>query len=154
MRVGGWDLDERCSPNGILPNISRSNCMNCFFYSPRSQMSEGWSELCVDEDVEGLILAKVEGSGLSAHMKEMVWQEVEKERVRVGDVEETTYNTIASSGIFTCMYLLVSAVQVIEVPLIAGGSLAKPDPSVKREGLVASQYCVLYGRNAIITWIT
>ena len=31
------------------------------------------------------------------------------------------------------------------------GSLAKPDPSAKREGLVASQYGVLYGRNAIIT---
>ena len=32
-----------------------------------------------------------------------------------------------------------------------GGSLAKPDLSAKCEGLVASQYCVLYGRNAIIT---
>ena len=30
-------------------------------------------------------------------------------------------------------------------------SLAKPDPSAKRVGLVASQYGVLYGRNAIIT---
>ena len=30
-------------------------------------------------------------------------------------------------------------------------SLAKPDPSAKREVLVASQYGVLYGRNAIIT---
>ena len=66
-------------------------------------MSEGWSELCVDEDVEGLILAKVKGSGLSAHMKEMVWREVE-EGVRVGDVEDTTYNTIASSGIFACTF--------------------------------------------------
>ena len=73
-------------------------------YSPRSEMSEGWSELCVDKDVEGLILAKVEGSGLSTHMKEMVWREVAKEGVRVGDVEETTYNTIASSGIFTHKY--------------------------------------------------
>ena len=81
-------------------------------YSPRSEMSEGWSELCVDEDVEGLILAKVEGSGLSAHMKEMVWREVEKEGVRVGDVEETTYNTTASSGVFTSMYLVVYTVQV------------------------------------------
>ena len=53
----------------------------------------------MDEDVEGLILAKVEGSGLSAHMKEMVWREVEKEGVRVGDVKEATYNAIASSGI-------------------------------------------------------
>ena len=41
-------------------------------------MSEGWSELCVDEEVVGLIMAKVEGSGLSAHMKEIVWREVRK----------------------------------------------------------------------------
>ena len=58
----------------------------------------------MDEDVEGLILSKVKGSGLSAHMKEMVWREVEKEGVRVEDVEEATYNTIASSGILTCVY--------------------------------------------------
>ena len=70
-------------------------------------MSESWSELCVDEDVEGLILAKVKGSGLSAHMKEMVWREVEKEGVRVGDVEEATYNAIASSGIFTHVFTSV-----------------------------------------------
>ena len=62
----------------------------------------------MDEDVEGLILAKVKGSGLSTHTKEMVWREVEKEGVRVGDVEDTTYNTIASSGIFACTF----AVQV------------------------------------------
>ena len=67
-------------------------------------MSESWSELCVDEDVEALILSKVEGSGLSAHMKETVWREVKKEGVRVGDVEEATYNAIASSGIFACTF--------------------------------------------------
>ena len=82
-------------------------------YSPRSEMSEGWSELCVDKDVEGLIMAKVEGSGLSAHMKVVVWGKVEKEGLRVGDVEETTYNSIASSGVFTSMYLEVYTVQVI-----------------------------------------
>ena len=70
-------------------------------------MSASWSELCVDEDVEGLILAKVKGSGLSAHTKEMVWREVEKEGVRVGDVEEATYNAIASSGIFTHVFTSV-----------------------------------------------
>ena len=70
-------------------------------------MSEGWSELCVDEDVEGLILAKVEGSGLSAHIKEMVWREVKKEGVRVGDVEEATYNAIASSGILIHVFTSV-----------------------------------------------
>ena len=66
----------------------------------------------MEEVIKGLILAKVEGSGLSAHMKEMVWREVEKEGVRVGDVEETTYNTIASSGIFTCMNIAINEPQL------------------------------------------
>ena len=56
--------------------------------------------MCVDEDVEHLILAKVEGSGHSAHMKELVWREVEREGVRVGEVERTVYNTITSSGMY------------------------------------------------------
>ena len=59
-----------------------------------------WFGLCVDEDVEHLILAKVEGSGLSAHMKGLVWREVMKAGVRAGEVEHTVYNTITSSGLY------------------------------------------------------
>ena len=59
---------------------------------------EGWSQLCADEEVERLVLARIEQSGLSAQMKSVVQRAVEKPRVRREDIERTVYSSMASLG--------------------------------------------------------
>ena len=60
-----------------------------------------WSRLCLDADVEQLILQRVEEKGLSAHMSSAVRREVERGVVRNGDVERTVHSSVAKLGMNT-----------------------------------------------------
>ena len=57
-----------------------------------------WSELCLDEGVEQLILARIERSGLCAHLRSLVQREVEKVGVQEHEVQATVFKSLAAKG--------------------------------------------------------
>ncbi len=60
-----------------------------------------WSQLCLDEDVERLILRQIERSGLSAHVRGFVQREVEKPGVQERQVEGAIYSSVSALGAYT-----------------------------------------------------
>ena len=66
---------------------------------------EEWSRLCLDADVEQLILQRLEEGGLSAHMSSAVRREVERAAVRNGDVERTVHSSVATLGMDTVLLI-------------------------------------------------
>ena len=59
---------------------------------------DGWSKLCRDEDVVGVVLERVKAGALCERMRRAVRTEVERPGVRLAEVEKTVYDCIVSSG--------------------------------------------------------
>ena len=61
-------------------------------------MEGSWSTLCRRRATEKEILSRLEKSGLSSHMKQLVGREIDKPEVEENALERTAFNAFIDSG--------------------------------------------------------
>ena len=59
---------------------------------------ESWSALCRSEATEKEILSRLEKSGLSSHMKQLVGREIDKPETQESALERTAFSAFIDSG--------------------------------------------------------
>ena len=81
-----------------IHNFAQSAVRTAFQTPPFEKHMETWSRLCCSEATEKTVLHRLERSGLSAHMKQIVGREIDNPDVHATDLERTAFASFVNSG--------------------------------------------------------